>query len=122
MGVTQRVDETFTVLVKFFGGTSAVVRPGVGGGGGGVAAGRPTAVRVPLVAAVRPRRLVLDGREEIVHGVRDDHVVIGGHEERRDHAGQPGTCVANKNKIRVKVLVYGTTGPDNLGTEVLTAL
>lgn len=79
-----------------------------GGGGGGVVSGRPTEVRVPLVAAVRPRRLVLDGREEIVHGVRDDHVIIGGHEERRHHAGQPGTCVANKNEIRVKVPVYTT--------------
>lgn len=78
----------------------------MGGGGGGVVAGRPAAIRVPLVAAVRPRRLVLDGREEIVHGVCDDHVVIGGHEKRRHHAGQPGTCVANKNQIRVKAPLY----------------
>lgn len=81
------------VLVKLLGGTSAVGRSG--GGGVVVHDGRrppPTVFRVPPVAAMRPRRLFLDRREKVIHGVRDYHVVIGGHEERRDHAGQPDAC------------------------------
>jgi len=47
---------------------------------------------------VSPRRLFLNGREEIVQRVRDDRVVIDGHEERRDHAGQPDACKKQKTE------------------------
>jgi len=69
------------VLVKLFGGTSAVQRPS------GVKVWRPTLVSIPPIVAVYPWRLILNGREKIVQSVCDDYVVIDGYEERRHHTG-----------------------------------
>lgn len=80
-----------TLLVKFFRGTTAVYRSN-----SSVILRRPTAVRVPPVVTVHPRRVILNRREEIIQGICDDHVVIDGHEKRSNHARHPGAWKINK--------------------------
>jgi len=48
-------------------------------------------IQNPPVVAVDPGHFRFERRKEVVDGVAYDDTIVGGHEERDDHAGESGS-------------------------------
>lgn len=61
----------------------------------------PAVGRRPARRTVHPRHLRPERGEKVVDGVRDDHTVVRGHQERDHHTGQASACTDKHNCITI---------------------